>query len=100
MFFLLFVLCLFPGFVCFAFHLVCSVFLCFLCIVSHVCRCLFYNWFTDPCNQVGTQLQLINITSYHVMFSGENHLVENEIKIYSGIFPKLLVISYYVHGRL
>jgi hypothetical protein len=34
------------------------------------------------------------------MFSGENHLVENEIKIYSGIFPKLLVISYYVHGRL
>ena len=39
---LLFVLCLFPCFVCFAFYFVCSVFLYLLCIVSpHVYSCLF-----------------------------------------------------------
>ena len=64
---LVLVLYLFSSFVCFVLHFMCSISFCIvLCSVSHVYSCFFllvYK-FTDYCNRVENQMQLINIISY------------------------------------
>jgi hypothetical protein len=64
--FLIFILCLFSSFVCFALYFVCSMSVCFVMFLFlHIVVFLFVYEFTDRSRQVETQLQLINI-SYHV----------------------------------
>jgi hypothetical protein len=73
--FFYFSFCLFSCFVCFAFYFVCIV----VCTVSsHVYSCLFLfvYQFTVDCHREETQLQLINIISYHIYQSARCNVPE------------------------
>jgi len=70
-FFQIFVLCLFSGFICFAFYFVCSVFffVYFLPMYFVVYFLFVYN-FIDHCHWEEAQLHFINISykSYHISY--------------------------------
>jgi len=67
------VLCLFSCFVCFALYFACSVFLYSsvyyspLPPMSIVVYFIFVYQFTYQCHRVDSELQLINIVSYHIV---------------------------------
>jgi hypothetical protein len=72
--FLFFVLCLFSSFVCFAFYFVFCVFVLFrvLFLFMRIIMSPFYFYTalqTTDCHRVETELQLINIISYHTFLS-------------------------------